>query len=178
MATQVRALIGFSLIPVLGLATGLGLAACTPSDDQGQCVDDEDCPGRGLVCQTTLNECEPKEQDYSTTAEPMPSGTFTDKAIPFFRGRVCSAKDQQILAGAPVPVTVQPCIHPCIEPGAHVFQHEWECQASVCQARTVFWVEGDGTDCPAEAWGEFDEALCDYSKVSISSSLGTTFSMT
>lgn len=173
MKSQVRVIFGTSIFSVMGLLAGISLAACTPSDDQGQCVEDADCQGRGLVCQTTLNECVEREQDYSTTAEPTPASTFTDKAIPFFRGRVCTAKDQAILAGAPVPVTLQPCLHPCIEPGAHVFQHEWDCQAAVCSARTVFWVEGDGTNCPAEAWGEFDQALCDYSKVSISSSLGT-----
>ena len=164
-------------LALAGLVAGVALG-CTPEDEQGQCVEDADCTSRGQVCQTTTSVCEERPADYSTTAEPSPAtGNFTNKVIPFFRGRVCTAPGGQILAGAPIPVSLQPCIHPCLTPTSYRVQHDWKCEAASCQARTYFWVVADGNACPEEAWTDFDPSICQYPTFEngnpVESSLGT-----
>ena len=93
----------FGFLSTLALAGAL--SACIPPGESGQCSSDEDCTGRGTVCELTTSECIPVSKDYSTTAEPSPPLSFSDKAIPFFRGRICSAPDQQVQTGS----AVAPC---------------------------------------------------------------------
>ena len=90
------------------------MSACIPPGESGQCSSDEDCTGRGTVCELTTSECIPVTKDYSSTAEPSPPLSFSDKAIPFFRGRICSAPNREVQTGSAVPITFQPCLHPCI----------------------------------------------------------------
>lgn len=153
------------------LLTATLAAACIPPGEQGQCTSDEDCNGRGTVCELTSAQCVPIEKDYSSTAEPSPPLSFTDKAIPFFRGRICSAPMQEAQTGSAIPVTFQPCLHPCITPGTYQFYNQYFCNSGSCNAFSVVWVTGSSDNCPADAWGEFDPAMCNYD-ISANTALG------
>ena len=141
-------------------ALGLVLGAC-PQGEAGQCNVDEDCRGRAQVCNTLESVCVDEEVDLSSTESPAES-SFSDKAIPFFRGEVCTV--QEVQSGERIPVTVSPCLHPCIRRGSHHFKHFFNCVGSNCDAYVVMWVTGSSADdgCPAEAFGRFDESQCVY----------------
>ncbi|MGB1699123.1 MAG: hypothetical protein ACPHRO_04150, partial [Nannocystaceae bacterium] len=147
---------------LLSLSVSGALGACIPPGESGQCSSDEDCTGRGTVCELTTSECIPISKDYSTTAEPSPPMSFSDKAIPFFRGRICSAPNQEVQTGSPVPVTFQPCLHPCISTNSYQYHNQYFCTGGSCDAFSVFWAVGSSENCPADAWGEFDPAMCSY----------------
>ena len=97
-----------------------------------------------------------------TTAEPSPPVAFQDKAIPFFRGRICSAPMQEVQTGSPIPVTFQPCLHPCISTNEYQFHNQYYCSGGTCDGFSVFWSIGSSENCPADAWGEFDPSMCVY----------------
>lgn len=145
----------------LGLALGLAATACAPQGQSGQCQVDEDCMGRGQVCDTVDSICVDDEVDLSSTEDPAPM-TFSNKPVPFFRGQVCTV--HEVESGAPIPVSINPCLHPCLERGSHHFKHSFSCIGATCDAYVVMWVDADSgpQGCPENAFGEFDPAQCVY----------------
>lgn len=141
-------------------ALALGVVGC-PQGEAGQCTVDADCHGRAQVCDAFNSICIDEEVDLSSTEDPAPA-SFTNKAVPFFRGQVCTT--HEVEAGAPIPVSVSPCLHPCFQRGAHHFKHFFNCVGSSCEAYVVMWVTGSSDDagCPADAFGQFDQGECVY----------------
>jgi hypothetical protein len=155
----------------LGFCSTLLAAACTPPAQQGNCSDDADCTGRGQFCESVTHTCQESEADYTTTLDDGVSGNFDGKPIPFFRGQVCTVPDLAARAGAAIPMTFRPCLHPCITGGNNFFQHQWNCLSGLCTAMSIFYTEGSGANCPADAWGQFPKDMCNYD-VMMSSGLG------
>ncbi len=153
-----RSIFGLGLV----FCSTAALAACTPPAASGNCSDDSDCVGRGQFCESVSNTCQDGEADYDSTNDDGAPGTFTDRPIPMFRGRVCSAPDAEVKVGTKIPLSFQPCLHPCMTPGAKKFQHQWSCLSGICSAMSVWYTMGDGDNCPDEAWGQFPESECQY----------------
>ncbi|MEE9382115.1 MAG: hypothetical protein V3V08_01710 [Nannocystaceae bacterium] len=143
-------------------ATSLGFGACTPTAESGQCNSDADCYQRGQVCTNETHECIDDLVDFDATqSEPEPN--FTAKVLPFFRGRICTVAGE-FQSGAALPLRMEPCVHPCIRASngtSHVF-HLRECRGGACNGLSVEWFEGDGADCPDDAFARFDPDLCEY----------------
>jgi hypothetical protein len=141
-------------------ALALVLTAC-PQGDPGQCSVDADCLGRAQVCDAFNAICIDEEVDLSSTEDPAPM-SFSNKAVPFFRGEVCTTHEVQ--SGERIPVSVSPCLHPCIARGSHHFKHFFNCLGSTCDAYVVMWVTGSSVEdgCPADAFGQFPETECVY----------------
>lgn len=143
----------------LGASLGLAAGSCGPVIDMAPCDEDRPCAGRGQVCDLELLECVAAEVDTSATESPAPA-SFTGATIPFFRGNVCLPHEVQ--SGAPLPVLMQPCLHPCITTSSYEFRHTFTCEGSRCEALALMWVIGSGSACPPEAFGHFDPAQCQY----------------
>ena len=96
-----------------------------------------------------------------STLDPAPA-TFADTLVPFFRGQVCVPHEVQ--SGAAIPVTLSPCLHPCLATTSFAFTHNYACIGSSCEAYATMWVvASSGADgCPADAFGRFDPGMCVY----------------
>lgn len=147
-----------------------GLASCAPTVDNDGCSADVDCQGRAEVCDLTIGMCVPKDVDTTTTESPAPNN-FTGKAVPFHRGQVCLP--HAVKSGFDVPVRMTPCLHPCLTQGAYKHKHYYECIGSTCDAWAVMYVNVDGTNCPADAFGAFDRSMC-VSGTPVDLTIGTT----
>ncbi len=145
-----------ALLPAAVLAA---LPGCLPEGQSGQCMVDADCVGRGQVCDTTNSICVDKTYDGTTTESPAPSN-FMGKIVPFFRGRVCTVTE--VRSGSTIPVQMTPCWHPCLDVKEFHFKHYFECIGSSCNAWALNWVTADGAGCPADAFSEFDAAMCNW----------------
>lgn len=151
---------------VLGVVFGVGAGAiaavggCSPRADPG-CTKDADCEGRGQVCDTFDGMCVPAELDIDSTEDPAPM-SFTNKPVPFFRGTACTVGE--VKSGALLPVSINPCLHPCIERGSHHFKQFYSCRGSTCDAMVVLWVDANSgpMGCPENAFGRFDQSQCTY----------------
>lgn len=152
-------------------ALGALLSSCLPPGESGQCQTDEECTGRGQVCDVENSICIDTEWDASSTENPAPQ-SFTNKVIPFFRGQVCTTPN--VRAGSEFPVQMTPCFHPCITVNSFKFKHFFECTGSVCNAWAVLWVVGDGDACPADAFSEFDTGQCNFLDPPIEFTVKTT----
>lgn len=145
-----------------GLVAGLALAgglACAPSVDAG-CSADASCE-RGEMCDLAMGECVTIDVDTTSTETPAPA-SFSGKPMPFFRGNVCTVHDVQ--TGAPIPVHLDPCLHPCLATNSHHFQHYYTCVGTHCQAYATSFYDVDATACPADAFSKFDPSMCVYGK--------------
>lgn len=111
------------------------------------------------MCDLETLECVAAEVDTSSTENPAPA-SFSDVAIPFFRGEVCLPHEVQ--SGATLPILMRPCLHPCITASSFQFKHDFRCVGSRCDALALMWVTGSGTACPPDAFGQFDAAQCQY----------------
>jgi hypothetical protein len=153
-------------------AAAAAAIACAPSVDDSGCSMDIDCQGRAEVCDVANNVCIPKTVDETATENPAPAN-FTNKVVPFHRGQVCMAHD--VKSGENVPVTLNPCFHPCLDQGAFKHKHYYECLGSRCEAWAILYIEASSIPegCPADAFGAFDRALCSTGP-SVSLSIGTT----
>ncbi|MEM7158836.1 MAG: hypothetical protein AAF799_38700 [Myxococcota bacterium] len=137
------------------------------------CDENRPCATRGQVCDLDALECIDADLDTSSTENPA-AGTFTDKVIPFFRGEVCVPAESQ--SGAPLPVLMRPCLHPCITPASFEFRHTFSCIGSRCEALALTWINGNSNSaCPADAFGQFDQAQCQYG-TEVEFTIGTTTS--
>lgn len=159
---------------LLGLLAAAVTSAvgCAPTVDNSGCSMDVDCTGRAEVCDVANSVCIPKTVDTTTTESPAPAN-FTGKAVPFHRGEVCMVHD--VKSGSKVPITINPCFHPCLDKGMHQFKHYYECIGSRCEAWAVMYIDAASVaeGCPADAFGAFDEALCSYGPA-VNISIATT----
>lgn len=94
-----------------------------------------------------------------STEDPAPSN-FSNKQVPFHRGEVCLVHEVQ--AGQPIPVLMNPCLHPCMAMSSFKFKHSWSCVGSSCDAWGALWMVVSGDSCPADAFGDFDKSQCTY----------------
>ncbi len=146
-----------SLATAAFAALGLG---CSPAVDSGECAAGSPCP-RGEECNLAEAICETLDLPTDSTESPAPA-TFSGKAVPFFRGEVCTVRETK--AGESFPVFVNPCLHPCLDVGRFEFKHSWNCVGSSCDAWAAMWVTADSAaNCPEDAFGQFDRAQCVYS---------------
>ncbi len=80
--------------------------------------------------------------------------------LPFFRGRVCASDSLQ--PGDAVAVSVSTCVHPCLT--VETFKQKWvyRCEGE-CEVALVFYhPEVTGAACPADVFGAFNPAICDF----------------
>ena len=157
-------------LPVLAL-TSL-LLGC-PSRDPGDCGEDKPCPGRGEVCDLMTATCMQADISIDATEEPAPE-TFTGLEVPFFRGQICTV--HEVMSGAPIPVSLSPCLHPCLSVSSYEFKHFFSCIGSQCEAYATMWVVADSAaeGCPADAFGRFADSMCTYRMDPVEFSISTT----
>lgn len=142
----------------IGLSLGVvTVGGCAPTIDTG-CSNDLDCD-RGQLCELESAECVDQNLAQDSTESPAPAD-FTSKVVPFFRGRVCTV--HSVKAGTEFPVFIEPCLHPCLDPGMFQFKHSWSCIGSSCEAYAIMWIDAAGMGCPADAFGKFDRGQCVY----------------
>ena len=152
------------ILPLMVGAAGMALVfatACTPPADAGECDANRPCQDRGEVCDTVAKECVLAELDVDQTDDPDPDGNFGPIALPFFRGEVCVAKAAQ--PGQAVPVSISPCVHPCITSSLYKQRNQFTCSGSLCEGINLMYIEDAvGTACPADVFGRFDQGQCAY----------------
>ena len=146
------------------------VGGCAPAADQGECSVDADCEGRGEVCDVDAAACIDGPLDTSSTGTATP--TLTAVPVPFHRGTVCYS--ESVKAGSPVPVSLAPCLHPCLTAGAHFHSNYYSCVGSTCDAWAFVYFLADGVDCPADAFGSFPRNECDFTQNPVNLSIGTT----
>lgn len=135
------------------------VGACTPSGSMSECSSGIPCE-RGEVCNLQTLSCEPTEATNDNTGTHA-GGNFSERLLPFFRGRACVAT--KVAPGDPIPVSIEPCIHPCIEASQFQFYNRFSCDGSGCRAAEIAWLEDAvGTDCPNDVFGKFAAAECTY----------------
>ncbi|MEZ4449319.1 MAG: hypothetical protein R3B09_07555 [Nannocystaceae bacterium] len=106
----------------------------------------------------TTGEPAPCDTAPDCTAMGDPDGELGPTDVPFFRGRVCVAKEAK--PGQMVPVRLEACVHPCLKFNAFAFRHTYRC-TSGCESAAVLWYGGvTGTNCPSDVFAKFDPALC------------------
>lgn len=150
-----------ALLWTAGLTLGFATAACTPFEDAGECDANRPCSGRGMTCDVAAKECVEADVDVDQTAAPDDDGNFGPLVLPFFRGKVCVGKSAK--PGEAIPVTLSPCIHPCVTATAFKQKHLFSCVGSSCEGLNLMWLEDAvGSACPADAFGRFDAGLCTY----------------
>jgi hypothetical protein len=138
---------------------GLGALACAPTAEKGTCDEDSECVGRGQTCDEMTATCVVADFDPVSTEEDPPAD-FTGKVAPFFRGTIC--RPAEVKSGTTFPVSMQMCVHPCLDmPAAH-YNHFFECIGSSCMAYALMYVDANSAagGCPADVFGQFDESLC------------------
>jgi hypothetical protein len=137
------------------------VGGCAPVADHGGCSEDADCDDeRGQVCDVEASECIDKVVDTTTTGTATP--TLTGVTVPFHRGTVCYAESVQ--AGARIPVSLTPCLHPCLTVSKHFHSNYYSCIGASCDAWAFVYFTADGANCPADAFGAFDRTMCDVTQ--------------
>lgn len=136
----------------------LGAASCNPDAESGECGVNDPCE-RGQTCQLEEAICVEVGAPTGATEDPAPP-TFSAKYVPFHRGTLCVALQAQ--SGEPFPVSLTPCLHPCVIPTSQYFHNQWSCVGSRCEAFAALWMEtrSAAEGCPADAFGAFDPGLC------------------
>ncbi|MCA9634598.1 MAG: hypothetical protein KC420_01000 [Myxococcales bacterium] len=145
----------------LGLTLGLMLGACAPNEDAGQCDQSRPCTERGEICDTVDKVCIAADFDVDETAPGPANGSFGPSVVPFFRGKVCVATKAK--PGERIPVSISPCLHPCVSPGPFTQVNKWQCSGSLCEGLNLMYLSAaTGVGCPAEVFGRFDAGSCAY----------------
>lgn len=135
------------------------LLSCAPRVDKGECSLSSPCP-RGQSCDVDNALCLALDLPTDATEDPA-TPTFSDRAVPFFRGEVCTVHETK--AGEAFPVSLNPCLHPCLATNMFQFKHSWNCVGSSCDAYGLMWVMASSiATCPEDAFGAFDRSLCEY----------------
>ncbi|MCA9657077.1 MAG: hypothetical protein KC486_01920 [Myxococcales bacterium] len=142
-----------------GLMLGFVPAACAPTGDAGECSSTRPCSERGEVCDTVAKLCVSADLDVDATDDPPATGSFSE-LMPFFRGKVCLPTKAK--PGEKIPVTISPCVHPCVAASSFTQKHTWRCVGTSCEGLNLMWYQGTGADCPADVFGRFDASMCTY----------------
>lgn len=143
-----------------GFMLAFAPSACTPNEDAGECDSNRPCSSRGEVCDTLEKVCIEADVDVDATADPPATGNFGPLALPFFRGKVCIASKAK--PGDVIPVSISPCIHPCITNLGFHKKNTWRCVGTSCEGLNFGWIDAQGTSCPADVFGRFDASMCTY----------------
>lgn len=144
-----------------GFLLGLGFVACAPTEDAGECSATNPCTQRGEACDEVLFECIAQELDVDATSDKPAPTSFSDVALPFFRGKVCMPT--RVQPGDAIPVKFSPCVHPCVTSGGFTFKKQFSCSGAFCDAAVMQLFSGaSGSGCPADTFGKFDKAQCVY----------------
>ncbi|MBK8261773.1 MAG: hypothetical protein IPK80_10585 [Nannocystis sp.] len=139
----------------------LVFGACAPEVDQGECSSTRPCSARGEVCDVAARECVDAEVDVDQTAEADADGAFGPLALPFFRGEVCVAT--AVKPGEAIPMSLSPCVHPCVSSTAYKVKHMFSCVGSSCEGAMLMWIgDAAGAACPADVFARFDASQCVY----------------
>lgn len=143
--------------------TGATGTTMTPTGE-GTAAGTEGGTGTGGVLTTTeppTTGDEPVVCDTPEGCTGMGEGDLEALTLPFFRGRVCVSDTVQ--PGAALAVSVSTCVHPCLKFAG--FKQKWvyRCEDAGCEVGLVFYhPDTTGTACPADVFGEFDPALCNF----------------
>jgi len=90
------------------------------------------------------------------------SGDLSTFVLPFFRGEVCYA--DTLRPGDGLPISWNPCVHPCIDPKKTGWRYMVRCTGGVgCEiAFLQYYREATGSNCPSDVFARFPEAGCKY----------------
>lgn len=138
----------------------LAMSSCLGAGVEGECEVDAECGQRGFVCDTVANECVPLDFEADRTGPDVVGGEFGPTLIPFLRGMVCTM--EEVESGTFIPVTVTPCLHPCMTletdpPQTYVYH---TCAGGNCEGYPVTWLNVSGTGCPADVFASFSRDQC------------------
>lgn len=151
-----------SVVMVVSLGLAGALVGCF-KEDSGECSVGAPCTGRGEACDETTKMCEPQDLNVDGTGENPAPADFT-RTLPFFRGKVCMPTKVQ--PGDQVPVQVSMCVHTCVKANSYQFKNQYRCTGTVCEAALmVYTPDAAGTGCPADVFGKFPKADCQYVEV-------------
>lgn len=92
----------------------------------------------------------------------MGEGDLSTFVLPFFRGEVCYA--DKLRPGDGLPISWNPCVHPCIDPQKSGWRYLVRCSGGVgCEiAFLQYYREATGTDCPSDVFAKFNQTGCKY----------------
>lgn len=92
----------------------------------------------------------------------MGEGDLSTFVLPFFRGEVCYA--DKLRPGDGLPISWNPCVHPCIDPQKHSWRYLVRCEGGVgCEIAFVqFYREATGSNCPSDVFAKFNKDGCKY----------------
>ena len=164
----------FSNVFVAGvLLLGGALVACAPTESAGECTDTKPCTLRGEACDVALQQCIAQDLDVDATSDVDAPTSFTGVALPFFRGEVCMPT--RVQPGDTVPVSINPCLHPCIDGGGFSFKKQFSCTSAFCKSAVIqmFVNAASGSGgCTKDAFASFDRSQCVYPESPIKASAG------
>ncbi len=153
-------------VRLMMVAAGCGLAAVLVgcfTEDSGECSAGAPCPNRGEACDVATNTCEPQMLSVDGTEAPPAPSDFT-RTVPFFRGTACVAT--AVKPGETIPVKVSMCHDPCLTINSYQFKTQYRCNGSNCEtAVIVYGKNATGMGCPADVFGKFPKANCEYLEV-------------
>jgi len=107
-----------------------------------------------------VNACVDSGLDVDATADPPATGNFGPLVVPFFRGKVCIATKAK--PGEAIPLSITPCLHPCISNVNFKQKNIWRCEGITCEGLNMQYVNASGVGCPADVFGRFDASMCTY----------------
>lgn len=92
----------------------------------------------------------------------MGEGDLSTFVLPFFRGEVCYA--DKLRPGDGLPISWNPCVHPCIDPKKTGWRYLVRCEGGVgCEiAFMQYYREATGSGCPSDVFAKFNQAGCKY----------------
>lgn len=93
--------------------------------------------------------------------EPSPAPSEFTRTVPFFRGTVCMPTAVQ--PGDAIPVKVSMCYHPCLAANSYQFKTQYRCNGGSCESAVIVYArDAVGAACPADVFGKFAKAECQY----------------
>ncbi len=160
-------LLGNKTVFVVGSLLGAVVLACSPSESSGECSVNKPCENRGEACEFFTNTCELQNLDVEATAEGSAPASFSNVALPFFRGRVCMPT--RVQPGDTVPVKILPCLHSQVMAGGFTFKKQYQCIGSTCDAAVLqYYGQAACEDCPPNTFGQFERSLCQWGEIQAS----------
>ena len=62
----------------------------------------------------------------------------------------------EVKTGDPIPVKLEPCLHPCVDIASFTYDHRYSCSGSDCDIILAQWFVASGSACPEDALSRFD----------------------